>query len=449
MNMTNFEENSIKGYKVRLYPNKKQRKLLFEYFNMSKEVYNMTIDLQEEQYIKYILDEDKYKRLSFYSLNKQINELKNTNKYAWLKQYNSDSIKGSIMDVYKAYSKYDNKSLHNEKPKYKTNESKKQFYTRPDRMSITEDYVKLSSIGEIKYYNSYGNEILGNGNKDKQNSNYLHYYNSRVSFDGNNFYLSFSIERDNKHHLHSYQHFQGNEEWKNQETYKDESIGIDVGLKNDKWLVDSTGRVVERPNSDNLRKRIARLERKYQRQKDTNLKKNKDFFKYHPNGSKNMQKTLEKINRDYKKISNRRRDVAHKYTCDLIALKPKTIIMEDSLSMGLIKDNNKTHNKKKLNQMVYDAALYETTMIIEEKAINNGIEVIRADKEFPSSQICSCCGYRQNIGQSKHYRCPNCGNTINRDLNAAINLANYEHIKDKYIQKDNKKVKIDISNLVL
>ena len=439
MNMTNID--SSKGYKIRLYPNKKQRKLLFEYFNMAKEVYNKAIDLQEEQYMNYIInDEERYKRLSFYSLNKQINELKKTEEYDWLNNYNADSIKGSIIDCCKAYSKYDDNFLKNEKPRYKTNKSKKQFYTRPDRMAITDNYIKLSSIGEIKYCNSYGNEILGHGNI--KSPNHLHYYNSRVSFDGSNFYLSFTIERDNKHQLHSYKHFQGNEEWNNQETT--ESIGIDVGLKNDKWLVDSTGNTVERPNSEKLRKRIARLQRKYQRQKDTNLKKNPNFFKYHPNGSKNMQKTLAMINRDFKKISNRRRNVVHEYACDLINLKPKSIVMENPISMGLVKENNNT----KLNHMVYDAALYETTMIIEEKAINNGIKVIRADKEFPSSQICSCCGYRQNIGQNKLYRCPECGSIINRDLNAAINLSKYEHIKDKYIQKDNKKVKIDIKTLV-
>lgn len=89
--------------------------------------------------------------------------------------------------------------------------------------------------------------------------------------------------------------------------------------------------------------------------------------------------------------------------------------------------------RNKINQMISDAALYESTMIIERKAINNGITVIRADSGYPSSQICSCCGYRQNIGRKEIYKCPNCGTIINRDLNAAINLANYEHIKDNYI----------------
>lgn len=447
MNMTNLEDYSIKGYKVRLYPTKKQKKLLFEYFNMAKEVYNKTIELQEEQYMKYIIDdEEQYKRLSYFSLNKIFTELKNIEEYNWLNNYNADSIRGAIKDCCAAYSKYDNKSLKNKKPRYKTNESKKQFCTRPDRMVITNTYVKLSSIGEIKYCNSYNNEILGTGHE--VSPNHLKYYNSRVSFDGINFYLSFSIKKDNKHQVHSYKRFQGNEKWQNKETYENE-IGIDVGLKNDNWLIDSTGRIVERPNSDKLRKRIVRLERKYQRQKDTNLKKNPNFFKYHPNGSKNMQKTLAKINRDYKKISNRRRDVVHKYTCDLISLKPKTIVMEGNLynSITNVHRNDANIHRKKINNMNIDAALYETREIIERTAISNGISVIRADQYFPSSQICSNCGYRQNIGKRRTYECPNCGTTINRDLNAAINLANYEHIKDKYIQKD-KKVKININTTI-
>lgn len=437
MRISKLQNDSTKGYKVRLYPNKKQRKLLFEYFNMVKEVYNLTIDLQEEQSLKYFLDEDKYKRLTHQYIGKVFTKLKTTDEYEWLNKYNSESIKGTIRDCCKAYSKYDDETQKNKKPKYKTINSKKQFYTRPDRMTISKDYVKLSSIGNIKYCNSYGNEIIGNGYNKIKSIRHIQYYNSRVSFDGLNFYLSFTILKDEVHQINSYKRFQGNEEWQNQEIYENESIGIDVGLKNDNWLTDSTGRTVVRPNSDSLRKRIARYRRKYQRQKDTNLKKNPNFFKYHPNGSKNMQKTLARINKDYKKISNRRKDVVHKYACDLIKLKPKTIVMESNLSESILKSHKADTNnhRKKLYNMNIDAALYETTMIIENKASSNGIPVIRANIQYPSSQICSNCGHRQNIGKSRIYRCPECGTEINRDLNAAINLANYEHIKDKYIQK--------------
>ena len=442
MKMTNFNDDSTKGYKIRLYPNKKQRKLFFEYFRMSRFVYNKCIDIQEEQYMKYFLDDDMKKRLSYETLDSIFINMKKEDKYKWLNDYSSDSIRGIIRDCCKAYSNYDNNKKYNE-PKFKNSNSKKQFYTRPDRLFITDDYIKLSSIGEIKYCSSYGEEILGCGDKNNKSNKYIHYYNPRISYDGLNFYLSFTIPRDQKHQPNSCQRFKENEEWQEQES--SESIGIDVGVRNEKWMVDSTGRTVERPDSSSLRKRIARNERKYQRQKDTNLKKNPNFFKYHPNGSKNMQKTMARINRDYKKITNRRRNVVHEYACDLIKLKPKSIVMESPMTQNMVNGNRKKDKKKnKLNDMIYDAALYDTTMIIERKAISNGIPVIRADSGFPSSQICSCCGYRQNIGRANYYRCPVCGTVINRDLNAAINLANYMHIKDKYIQKDNKTVKITI-----
>ena len=306
-----------------------------------------------------------------------------------------------------------------------------------------DDCVKLSSIGKIKYCNSYGDEIIDTGNKYKTRMKYIHYYNPRVSYNGLNFYLSFTIPKDQYHQVNSYWNYSNNEEWQEQES--SESIGIDVGIRNEKWMVDSTGRTVERPSSDKLRKRISRYERKYQRQKDTNLKKNPNFFKYHPNGSKNMQKTLSRISKDKKKIGNRRRNVINEYACDLIKLKPESIVMESNFSKDMIDANRHRHEgKSKLNQMIHDAALYESTMIIERKALANDIKVIRADSGFPSSQICSCCGYRQDIGRKKIYRCPICGTVINRDLNAAINLANYEHIKDKYIQEDNETVKITI-----
>ena len=440
MKKVDLSNNSIKGYRLRLYPNKKQKKLLFEYFRMARFVYNKCIDIQED----YYKDRKNDNRLSYETIDGIfINKKQKENEYKWLNKYSTDSIKRAIRDCCTAYKKYDDKSLKNKKPSYKNKHSKKQFYSRPDRMSITDDYVKLSKIGNIKYYNSYGNEIIGNGYSKIVNQKYIHYYNSRISYDGLNFYLSFSIPKDREHQPNSYWNYANNEEWQEQES--SEAIGIDVGIRNEKWMVDSTGRTVKRPDSSSLRKRISRNERKYQRQKDTNLKKNPNFFKYHPNGSKNMQKTRARINKDYEKISNRRRNVIHEYACDLIELKPKTIVMESPITQKLIRQNSHRHKgKNKLNQMIHDAALYESTMIIERKAISNGIEVIRADSGFPSSQICSCCGHRQDIGRKQIYRCPVCGTVINRDLNAAINLANYMHIKDKYIQEEDKTVKITI-----
>ena len=186
-------------------------------------------------------------------------------------------------------------------------------------------------------------------------------------------------------------------------------------------MVDSTGTKIERPNNDALNKKISRLQRKYERQKKVYSSKSSSYQEQHPNGSKNMQKTLAKINKCFKKIINRRKNVVHEYACSLLKKKPKAIVMENISSEKIC--INLKYNKNKMYSMMIDAALYESMMIIEEKMINNGISVIRANSNYPSSQICSCCGYRQNIGKAKYYRCPNCGTIIDRDLNAAINLA--------------------------
>lgn len=138
----------------------------------------------------------------------------------------------------------------------------------------------------------------------------------------------------------------------------------------------------------------------------------------HPNGSKNMQKTLDKINKCFKKISNRRKNTVYEYTTSLLKIKPKAIVMESISSKNMTIQNGNTFNK-----LVIDAALYESMVIIEKKMESNGIPVIYADSNYPSSQLCSCCGYKQNIGRKNTYICPNCGNTIDRDLNAAINLS--------------------------
>ena len=78
-----------------------------------------------------------------------------------------------------------------------------------------------------------------------------------------------------------------------------------------------------------------------------------------------------------------------------------------------------------------DAAIYETTQIIKRKLEANGVPIVYAEEGYPSSQICSNCGYIQNIGRAKIYRCPNCGLEIDRDVNAAINLANLVNKEEK------------------
>lgn len=407
------------GYKVMLYPTQEQIHLFNEYFNVSAFVYNLGIQIEEIQ--KCSNEEKKF--LKFYDLSENVNYLKNNDpNYLWLQRYDSTTIKLILQDVVYAYSMFFEKKCNY--PVYKDiRYCNKQFPIRSERLSIDENYIRIPSIGYAFYYNTYGNQIIGNGDKYNKNSRYLHYIDTRISFDGLNFYLSFSLPKDNDHNINSYQYYGGNPEWQEQKC--SEAIGIDVGLRNEKWLVDSTGKTVERPDSDPVRKKIARLNRKLDRQYKMNKKRG--IINNANLETKNMKKTKEQIEKCNQKIRNRRRNEVYNYANELLDKKPKAVVMESIETKNFnINNEEKQCNfqKNHKNAQILDAALYESMHIIQRKMEANGIPVIYADPQYPSSQICSRCGYKQDIRRSKYYRCPNCGLVINRDINAAINLAN-------------------------
>jgi len=143
--------------------------------------------------------------------------------------------------------------------------------------------------------------------------------------------------------------------------------------------------------------------------------------------TKNEEKILKKLNKAYKRTINKKLAIIHDYACSIIQEKPKSIIMEDLEVKDMLYSKSKDisfRQRKAHNRIISESLLYEIRKIIQQKAINNNIPFILADREFPSSQLCSCCGYRQKIGIKSIYNCPACGLSIDRDENAAYNLAN-------------------------
>ena len=130
-----------------------------------------------------------------------------------------------------------------------------------------------------------------------------------------------------------------------------------------------------------------------------------------------MQKTIAYINKYYKKITYSRQNAIYEYCNKLLEEKPKAVVLESIRVKSFIMHENRR------NSQIIDAALYNTSEIISRKMSSNGIPVIYADPNYPSTQICSVCGNRQKIGKSQIYKCPICGTEIDRDLNAAINLS--------------------------
>lgn len=101
--------------------------------------------------------------------------------------------------------------------------------------------------------------------------------------------------------------------------------------------------------------------------------------------------------------------------------KPSRIVMEDLNVKGIMKN-------KHLSKAIAQQKIYEFKRQIKYKAEMYGIEVVEADRYYASSKTCSYCGHiKKDLKLSDRiYICPNCGAKLNRDLNAAINLANYK-----------------------
>ena len=198
----------------------------------------------------------------------------------------------------------------------------------------------------------------------------------------------------------------------NSKTSKDESyIGIDLGVKDFAIVNDDKGlykkykslssKLIPLHNKTDIYNKI--LSRKCY-------------------GSNKYIKTRTKLNRTYERINNIRKDFLHKLSTH-ITTKYKYICIEDLKVSNMMKNKN-------LSKYISQQGWREFRTMLEYKAEKNDCKIITADRWFPSSQICSCCGNvltgsdKLKLSQ-RIYHCHECGNKIDRDYNAAVNLKLY------------------------
>ena len=195
-------------------------------------------------------------------------------------------------------------------------------------------------------------------------------------------------------------------------SFKEDSyIGIDLGVKDFAIINDDKG-LYKKYKS--LSSKIIPLHER--------IKIYDKILKRKHYGSRNYEKARTKLNRTYMKISNIRKDYLHKLSTH-ITTKYKYICIEDLKVSNMLKNKN-------LSKHIAEQGWREFRTILEYKAEKYDCKIITADRWFPSSQICSCCG---NVLQGKDklklsqrvYHCHECGNKIDRDYNAAVNLKLY------------------------
>ena len=193
-----------------------------------------------------------------------------------------------------------------------------------------------------------------------------------------------------------------------QETSAGPEIGVDLGVKTLAACSDGTTFVNPRALYSGARK-LARLQKKHSRQEK---------------GSNRREETRKRIARQHYRIACIRQDYAHKATSFIVAkakppaMRPSVVVLEDLNVSGMMKN-------RKLSKAVADASMREFRRQLTYKCSWYGVELITADRFFPSSKTCSYCGaLKADLKlQERAYVCAECGYTEDRDLNAAINLS--------------------------
>lgn len=355
--------------KFRLYPNKIQSNQINTIFDCCRFVYNHMLSRNIKVYKR---------RGEYLSYNDMQNLLPQMKKYLpWL-NVDSQALKYACKQLDTAYQNFF-KNKTNFPQFHKKNGRQSYTSTKANTIHIENKKVKVPTIGWIK---AKGIRQLPK--------------NSKIC------YITISRNSDGKYYASiTYKY-----ETEIQQKGVSSIIGLDY--KSDGLYMDSNGEMANMPHwfRDNQTK-LAREQKKLSKKIGSRKgeKKSSGWTKQH-----------RKVAKIQKKIANQRLDYLHKLSKKL-ADTYDVVAIED-LDMRAISNKNFGNGKATL-----DNGYGMFTVMLDYKLKNQGKRLIKVDRFYPSSQICSCCGYQQKMPlHIRVYSCPCCGKEINRDYNAALNI---------------------------
>ena len=385
-----------RAMKIRLLPTREQEILFRKSAGTARWAYNYFLSANEQAY-----KEDSH--ITEGEVRKYINNVLKKTTHTWLKEVGSNVMKQGVKDANLAFQRYF-KGISG-KPKFKSRrKSKISFYVNYESFVRKPNGFHGEKIGFVKTAVALPKIAKG-----------THYVNPHISFDGKHWYLSVGYEVKQE-----------------QVKLTSESIGIDLGVKELAIVSNqdaSRKKFYKNINKSakvrRLEKKLRRVQRKASRKLEANTKSHdknlRPVWKRPLRECRNIQRQNKKIQLLHKKLTDIRNNHLHQATAEIVKTKPSQVVMEDLNVKGMMKN-------KHLAEAIAKQKFYEFKRQIQYKAEMYGIKVVEVDRFYASSKTCSHCGHiKKDLKLSdRTYVCPVCGAKLDRDLNAAINLANYK-----------------------
>lgn len=377
-----------KAYKFRVYPNKEQQEFIHKTFGCSRFIYNYYLEDKRQEY-----EQTKHSKTAYECI-KDIPSLYEERPY--LKEVDSMSLRCAIFDLddsfkgfYKGIKNYPKFKSKYEKNSYRTNMITSTYKGKTYeniKLDLKNKTITLPKLKEMK--------IKG--------------YRNLKEIKGRIVNATLSKEKKGKYYVSVLYE---------QEIIKPvwiptSIVGIDLGIK-DVVITSNNKKYSNEKSIQKYEKRIKRKQRELARKQK---------------GSNNYYKCRQQLSRLYSKLKNARLYMAHKITKKITDT--YDIIVTETLN---IKNMVKNH---KLAKSLMDVTLGEIIRQLEYKSKWKGKKLYKVDTYYPSSQLCSVCGYQNTKLKDlnvRNYICPKCKNELDRDQNAAVNIL-FEGMK-KYIQE--------------